>query len=103
MRNINITDKGNLLHFFWVDQNIEHRVTSPASPHANGFVERFHRSAKDEFFANVFREKWCDSIESLQINLNKFLNRHNTERTRSGYRYQGNTPLSTFLPLMESA
>lgn len=83
-------------------QNIEHRVTRPASPYTNGFVERFHRTVKDEFFAKVFREKWYDSIEALQIDLDEFINCYNTERTHTGYRCQGKTPLSTFLSLVEN-
>ena len=82
-------------------QNIEHRVTRPASPYTNGFVERFHRTLKDEFFAKVFREKWYDSIESLQKDLDEFLEKYNSQRTHTGYRCQGKTPLQTFLFLME--
>jgi len=47
-------------HFFELylgSLDIEHRVTRPASPYTNGFVERFHRTVKDEFFAKAFREK----------------------------------------------
>lgn len=82
-------------------QNIEHRVTRPASPYTNGFVERFHRTLKDEFFAKVFREKWYDSIESLQRDLDGFLQHYNSERTHSGYRCQGRTPLQTFFDLIQ--
>lgn len=83
-------------------QNIQHRVTRPASPYTNGFVERFHRTLKDEFFAKAFREKWYDSIESLQQDLDAFLVHYNNERTHSGYRCQGRTPLQTFLDLLEN-
>ena len=92
-------------HFFELylaAQNIEHRVTRPASPYTNGFAERFHRTLKDEFFARVFREKWYDSIENLQTDLDEFLNQYNAERTHSGYRCQGKTPLQTFLSLIEN-
>lgn len=82
-------------------QNIEHRVTRPASPYTNGFVERFHRTLKDEFFAKAFREKWYDSIESLQNDLDAFLEHYNKQRTHSGYRCQGRTPLQTFLDLLD--
>jgi len=82
-------------------QNIEHRVTRPASPYTNGFVERFHRTLKDEFFARAFREKWYDSIEALQKDLDDFLEHYNAARTHSGYRCQGRTPLQTFRDLMQ--
>jgi hypothetical protein len=39
-------------------QDIEHRVTRPASPRTNGFVERSQKTLKDEIFAKAFREKW---------------------------------------------
>lgn len=92
-------------HFFELylaAQNIEHRVTRPASPHTNCFVERFHRTLKDEFFAKVFREKWYDSVEALQTDLDEFLKQLNSERTHSGYRCKGRTPLQTFLSLIKN-
>ena len=46
-------------------QDIEHRLTRPASPWTNGFCERFHRTLKDEFFAKAFREKIYSSVEEL--------------------------------------
>lgn len=92
-------------HFFELylaAQNIEHRTTRPASPYTNGFAERFHRTLKDEFFAKVFREKWYDSVDALQKDLDEFLIHYNTQRTHSGYRCKGKTPFATFLSLIQT-
>jgi len=81
--------------------NIEHRVTKPASPWTNGFVERFHRTLKDEFFAKAFREKWYNSIEELQKDLDDYLVKYNERRPHDGYRTQGRTPLQAFRDFMD--
>lgn len=40
----------------YLDLNdIEHRRTQVSSPQTNGFVERFHRTVKEEFLAVAFR------------------------------------------------
>jgi transposase len=82
-------------------QGIEHRTTRPASPYTNGFVERFHRTLKDEFFAKVFREKWYSSLDELQADLEQFLKFYNEERTHTGYRCQGKTPMETLKSQLE--
>jgi transposase InsO family protein len=71
-------------------------VTRPASPWTNGFVERFHRTLKDEFFAKAFREKWYESVEELQRDLDVYLIRYNERRPRKRYRTQGRTPVQAF-------
>ncbi len=90
-------------HFYEIylaSQGIEHRTTRPASPFTNGFVERFHRTLKDEFFSKVFRQKIYHSIEELQQDLDAFLVHYNEQRTHSGYRCQGRTPMATFKTLL---
>ncbi len=86
-------------HFYEIylaSQGIKHRTTRPASPFTNGFVERFHRTLKDEFFSKVFRQK----IYQLQQDLDAFLVHYNEQRTHSGYRCQGRTPMATFKTLL---
>jgi IS30 family transposase len=83
-------------HGHWEHSNIEHRVTRPASPWTNGFVERFHRTLKDEFFAKAFREKWYDSLEELQKDLDAYMVRYNERRPHKGYRTKGRTPFQAF-------
>lgn len=91
-------------HFYELylgSSNIEHRVTRPASPYTNGFVERFHRTLKDEFFAKAFREKIYTSLEELQGDLDRFLEFYNQGRIHSGYRCNGRTPIQTLKELLE--
>lgn len=85
----------HLFELYLGAQDIEHRTTRPASPFTNGFVERFHRTLKDEFFSKAFRQKWYQSIDELQADLDRFLTFYNEERTHSGYRCQGRTPMAT--------
>lgn len=90
----------HLFELYLGSQNIEHRVTRPASPWTNGFVERFHRTLKDEFFAKAFREKWYTSIEELQKDLNTYLIHYNENRPHDGYRTKGRTPFQAFSDFM---
>lgn len=73
--------------------DIKHRRTKPNSPPTNGFVERFNQTLKREFFDMVFREKLYKELDTLQTDLNKWLNSCNTERPHQGYRNRGSTPM----------
>ncbi len=53
--------------------DIEHRKTQVRHPQTNGFVERFNRTVLDEFFRPAFRTKMYESVDSLQIDLDKWL------------------------------
>ena len=75
--------------------NIEHRRTKVKSPRTNGFVERFNRTVLNEFFRKAFREKFYESVESLQNDLDKWLKEYNTERPHQGYRNMGRRPIET--------
>jgi transposase InsO family protein len=72
--------------------DIAHRRTQVAHPYTNGFVERFHRTIKDEFFAVALRETFYEAVEPLQADLDRWLVHYNTERPHLGYRNQGKTP-----------
>lgn len=50
---------------------IQRRQTQVRRPRTNGFVERFKRTALDEFFRETFRDKCYISIEELQADLDK--------------------------------
>jgi len=91
---------GHLYELYLGSQNIEHRVTRPSSPWTNGFVERFHRTLKDEFFAKAFREKWYESVDELQKDLDAYLVRYNERRPHNGYRTKGRTPFQAFSEFM---
>jgi hypothetical protein len=64
-------------------------------PQTNGFVERFNRTVLDEFFRVAFRQKLYESVESLQMDLDKWLQEYNYERSHPGYRNQGRCPWQT--------
>ena len=85
----------HLYEIYLCSQGISHRRTKVASPWTNGFVERFHRTVKKEFFSKVFREKWYESIAELQKDLDVFIRKYNEERVHRGYRTKGRTPLQT--------
>lgn len=75
--------------------DIEHRRTKVRSPRTNGFVERFNRTALDEFFRQAFRTKFYGSVEALQEDFDKWLKHYNTERPHQGYRNMGKRPIDT--------
>lgn len=91
---------GHFFELYLGSMSIEHRTTRPASPFTNGFVERFHRTLKDEFFSKAFREKIYGSFEELQRDLDGFLEFYNTGRIHSGYRCDGRTPMQTLKDLL---
>ena len=77
--------------------DLEHRRTKVRHPQTNGFVERFQRTLKEEFFGVTLRETLYDSVEALQLALDAWLIHYNTERPHLGYRNQGRRPLDTIL------
>jgi transposase InsO family protein len=77
--------------------DLEHRRTKVRHPQTNGFVERFQKTLKEEFFAVTLRETIYDSVEALQTALDVWLAYYNTERPHQGYRNQGRRPLDTVL------
>lgn len=82
--------------------DIEHRRIPPASPQSNGFIERFHRTVKEEFFELAFRQSLYTTIEQLQADLDDWLIHYNTERPHQGYRNRGRRPLDTVQLFAES-
>ena len=65
------------------------------SPQTNGFVERFHRTAKEEFFEVALRETFYESVDTLQADFDRWLGHYNTERPHRGYRNMGRRPIDT--------
>ena len=60
----------------------QHRI-KVRNPKTNGFVERFNGTVLEEFFRITMREKFYDSVQALQQDLNAWL-RHYHRETRSG-------------------
>jgi hypothetical protein len=104
-----LTDQGREYHgdpckhafeLYLGSMNIGHRLTRVASPYTNGFVERFHQTLKNEFFAKAFRDNHYETIQQLQHDLDEFLELYNSRRAHSGYRTKGRTPMQTFQSLL---
>jgi len=47
-------------------------------------MERLHRTLLDERFRIMGREKWYDSIEKMQADLDQYLHHYNHERLCQG-------------------
>lgn len=79
--------------------DIAHRRTPVKRPQANGFVERFIRAVKEEFFAIAFGRKTYTNLDDLQTDFDAWFLEYNTERPHLGYRNMGRCPIeaiSTF-------
>ncbi|GIV58051.1 MAG: IS481 family transposase [Rhodothermaceae bacterium] len=81
---------------------IEHRRTKVGRPQTNGFVERFHRTVKEEFFETETRRTLYTSVKQLQTDLDKWLDYYNRERTHQGYRNLGRRPYETIKQYLET-
>jgi transposase InsO family protein len=77
--------------------DIEHTKTKTQSPQTNGICERFHKTILQEFYQVTFRKNIYISIESLQNDLDEWLNYYNTKRTHQGKMCLGRTPVDTML------
>ena len=75
--------------------DIEHTKTKAQSPQTNGICERFHKTILQEFYQITFRKNIYVDIDSLQQDLDKWLNYYNTERTHQGKMCLGRTPFDT--------
>ena len=75
--------------------DLKHKRTKVRHPQTNGFVERFHRTVKEEFFEVALRETFYESVDALQADLDRWLVYYNTERPHLGYRNMGKRPLDT--------
>ena len=77
-------------------ENIEHSRTKVRHPQSNGICERLHRTMQDEFYAITFRKKMYGDLETLQRDLDEWLQHYNLERPHSGRYCFGKTPMQTF-------
>ena len=83
-------------------EDIDHSRTKAKSPQTNGICERFHRAIQEEFYAIAFRKKIYHTLDELQTDLDRWMDRYNQHRTHSGKFCLGRTPMKTFeeaLPL----
>jgi transposase InsO family protein len=82
--------------------DIEHRRTKVRSPKTNGFIERFNRTALDEYFRIAFRERYFESVDALQEDFDRWLDHYNNERPHQGYRNKGKRPIDTINGYLQS-
>ena len=69
--------------------------TKAKSPQTNGICERFHKTILQEFYQVAFRKKIYRDIETLQVDLDQWLEKYNYERTHQGKMCCGRTPMAT--------
>lgn len=77
-------------------ENIDHSKTKVRHPQSNGICERLHRTMQDEFYAITFRKKLYQDLETLQADLDDWLEYYNQQRPHSGRYCFGKTPMETF-------
>jgi hypothetical protein len=78
-------------------ENIDHSRTKTKSPQTNGIVERFHKTALNEFYRVAFRRRIYRSIEEFQADLDDWIREYNEKRSHQGRWCFGKTPMQTFL------
>jgi hypothetical protein len=89
-----IIRKDKLIHTV---KDIEHTKTKVKSPQTNGICERVHQTILNEFYRVFFRKKVYSDIETLQVDLDEYMQRYNFERTHQGKRCLERTPMDTFI------
>jgi len=77
--------------------DIDHTKTKAMSPQTNGICERFHKTILNEFYMLTFRKKLYSDLETLQTDLDNWLDYYNNERTHQGKMCCGRTPMETLL------
>lgn len=77
--------------------DIEHTKTKAMSPQTNGICERFHKTILQEFYQVTFRKKLYADLDSLQKDLDEWMDYYNNRRTHQGKMCCGKTPLETLL------
>ena len=75
--------------------DIEHTKTKARSPQTNGICERFHKTILQEFYQITFRKKIYRDLETLQSDLDEWIEYYNNERTHQGKMCCGRTPMET--------
>ena len=77
--------------------DIEHTKTKARTPQTNGICERFHKTILQEFYQVTFRKKVYGDMETLQADLDTWLDDYNTQRTHQGKICCGRTPMETLI------
>ena len=78
-------------------EDIDHTRTKTKRPQTNGICERLHKTLLNEFYRVTFRKKIYRTLESLQQDLDEWINTYNTERSHQGRWCYGKTPMQTWV------
>jgi transposase InsO family protein len=84
-------------------ENIDHSKTKVRHPQSNGICERLHRTMQDEFYAVTFRKKLYQDLDTLQVDLDDWIQYYNNQRPHSGRYCFGKTPMETFMESLNLA
>ncbi|MEI7336693.1 IS481 family transposase [Pectobacterium aroidearum] len=77
--------------------DIDHTKTKAMSPQTNGICERFHKTILQEFYQVTFRKKLYVDLDTLQSDLDEWLEYYNNARTHQGKMCCGRTPMETLV------
>lgn len=79
-------------------RGIEHKLSRPATPQHNGFVERSHRTDEEEFYRIVDVVRLDD--EQLQVAMKRWQDEYNYLRLHSSLKYQA--PMQHYLGVLQT-
>lgn len=83
----------NKLKHFLSQLYKKHLIETDFCSLINGFTECFYITIMSEFLRKALRKRSYASIQSLQVDINRWLTYYNYEREHSCYRYLGNKPI----------
>jgi transposase InsO family protein len=83
---------------FLLDRGIEHKLSRPATPQHNGFVERSHRTDEEEFYRVVDVLQLDD--DELHTAMKRWQDEYNYLRLHSSLKYQ--SPMQHYLTVLQT-
>jgi len=83
-----------------ITSNIEHQHFDPAY-NTNSFCEQFFHVLQREFFTQALRKRFHESVDTLQHDLDAFVETYNSERISFETEAQDRPPLRIFLDAAE--
>jgi len=83
---------------YLLDRGIEHKLSRPATPQHNGFVERSHRTDEEEFYRVVDVLRLND--DQLKAAMKRWQDEYNYLRLHSSLKYQ--SPMQHYLGVLQT-
>jgi|GEM_PF-5338226 len=81
---------------FLLSSHINHEQTRPVDQSHNSICEQFFTFLHREFLGRALRSRYQHSLETLQRDLDEFVNRYNSARPSFNPAMHGNPPLRAF-------